>query len=217
MTNIYRSKNPVLRSGYFEYLCVMDTETSGLNYNSLDPSDGYQIVSFGAIIVDANTLEELDSIYLECQWNGDSMWSDGAERVHGLSKAHLDECGLAEEEFVATIAEWLYSYFPPDGDANQRAIKFAGQNVRSFDHYFVKNLFDKYKLPLRTGSRFVDTSSLGYAVFGCYDSNEVFKLVGNDDRDAHNALDDARMSLDVIRMAREVSKKNVEKLYAQFD
>ena len=215
--NIYRSKNSVARSGYFDYLCVVDTETSGLSYNTLDPSTGFQIVSIGAIIVNANTLEELDSIYLECQWNGESSWSPGAEKVHGLSREYLEQNALPEAEFIATFAEWLYTYYPPDGDANQRSAKFAGQNIRSFDHYFIKNLFTKYQLPLRTGSRFVDTSSLGYAVFGCYDSNELFRLIGHDDRKEHNALDDARMSLDVIRMTREVSKKNVEKLYRQFD
>lgn len=215
--NPYRTNNVVIRPGYFDYLCVIDTETSGMSYNTLDPSAGYQIVSVGAIIVDANTLEEVDSLYLECKWNGASTWSDGAEKVHGLSRAHLDANALDEEEFIATLAEWLYSYYPPDGNPQQRAIKFAGQNIRSFDHYFIKNLFDKYSLPLRTGSRFVDTSSIGYAVFGCYDSNELFRLVGNDDRTNHNALDDARKSLDAIRMAREVSKKNVEKLIAQFD
>lgn len=215
--NIFKSHNVVARRGSFNYLCVADVETSGLSYNTLDPSDGYQIVSFGAIIVDAHTLEELDNLYLTCQWNGASTWSDGAEKVHGLSKEYLSEHGLPEDEFVATIAEWLYSYFPPDGDANERVVKFAGQNFRSFDHYFIKNLFDKYSLPLRAGSRFVDTSTLGYVIFGCYDSDELFKLLGFDSRSSHNALDDARMSLEAIRVARQIALPAVNKMYQLFD
>lgn len=215
--NVYRTKNPIVRPGYFRYLCVADVETSGLAYNDIDPSIGFQIVSLGAIIVDADTLEELDSIYLECQWNGESTWSDGAERVHGLSKQLLKERGLPEDQFVAEFADWLYTYYPPDGNPQERAIKFAGQNFRSFDHYFIKNLFNKYNLPLKTGSRFVDTSSLGFAVFGCYDSNELFELIGNEKRSEHNSLDDARQSLEVIRVARGLSKRFVEGLYSAFD
>ena len=49
--------------GYFEKILAMDCETSGLNFNAVDPSDGFQSVSWGFAVADAQTLKPISASF----------------------------------------------------------------------------------------------------------------------------------------------------------
>jgi len=194
--------------GHYKKLLCLDTETSGLFYNNLnvclDEKSGkyYQMVSIGMIVVDASTLEELDTLYVEIKWNGTSIWNDQAESVHKLSKDYLNKNGKTETDAVISIGNFLNNHFDV-----KRAIPLLGHNVGTFDRYFITHLFERFGMGIFFGSRNIDTNSLGYAVFGTFNSDDLFTLVGIEKRTTHNALEDARASLKVVQVVRDISKE----------
>jgi hypothetical protein len=73
--------------------------------------------------------------------------------------------------------------------------------------WFVKRLLRSEGIEVMFSNRTVDTNALGFVVFSTFNSDDVFEQVGCAVRDGskHNALDDARMSLQVIRTARMIA------------
>jgi DNA polymerase III epsilon subunit-like protein len=190
--------------GYFEKFLAIDCETSGLKYNSDDPSDGFQSVSWGVIVADAKTLKPIEELYVEIKWNGESEWAMGAQRIHGLSKEHLEENGMTEEEAVVAIGSVITKHF------GTNALCLLGHNVATFDLWFLKRLFRKFGIELKFGNRHVDTSSIGFVNWEVFTSDALFEEVGYDARGAHNALDDARMALEAARRTRVLFKTVLE-------
>lgn len=195
--------------GFFKYLMAFDFETSGLvkGGNSNNPvrndKEEYQIVSGGFVIADSETLKPVDELYIEIKWNGVSKWTKGAERIHGLSIEHLDEHGMTEEEAVLVIANFFMKYF---GD---RQLNLLGHNIASFDIPFLRDLFGKFGVPLKISQRYNDTNSLGFITFESYTSDELFDLLGMEHRSTHNALDDAKMSLEAARLIRLIFQQAI--------
>jgi len=190
---------------YFKYALALDTETTGLAYNTLDPSfdpetgKDYQAVSYGLIIVDSETLEEVDELYIEVKYNGTSEWSDKAQEIHGLSIEHLEEYGISEEDAVIVMGEFIFKYFGPDS-----IIPLLGHNVATFDRYFIDRLFKKFGINLRFSGRNIDTFAVGFTVFNLFNSDQIFSAIGGEKRGQHNALEDAREAVNVIRGVRQV-------------
>ena len=199
------------QKGYFSKVLAMDCETSGLNFG-YDPSVGYQAVSWGLAVADAETLKVIDTLYVEIKWNGTAKWEKKAEAVHGLSKEYLEKHGLTEEQALEEIANFIYQYWPPNDEfSTNRSVRCLGHNVATFDVWFMRQLFDKFDLPFHTGNRFIDSSTIGWAVFDCFNSDDAFELVGVvRDEHKHNALDDAIASLTLVRMTRKLSQKILE-------
>lgn len=194
------------KTSAIDYILVVDSETTGMNFGTPDPAISgntrYEAISWGFILVDGKTLEEIDSMYIEIQPSSRCVWNDRAEQVHGLSREYLAKNAKTRDEAIADIAEFIYKYFPPEQGAN---IVLAGQNVASFDKYFLKELFDSYELPLKLSHRSVDTFSIGYATFGFTDSNQLFEAFRCRDSNApHNALTDARAVLHVMQTVRKL-------------
>lgn len=188
--------------GYFEKVLAADCETSGMSYNHLDPSTGFQSVSWGLIVADAQTFKPIEKLYVEIKWDGKSEWKEDAEKVHGLTREHLEQNGLTKEEAAVAIGNLIYKHWPPNSDFSfQRNVRMLGHNVRSFDYYFMKQLLEPFGIMFSTGNRFIDTSSIAFAALNCYNSDDAFDLVGVK-RDTHNALADAQASLDVVRAVR---------------
>ena len=189
--------------GYFRYCLACDCETSGLAFGQIDPTleentgVTYQAVSFAFIVVDTETLEEVDELYVEIKWNGESKWTSEAEKIHGLSKAYLEKNGLDEKDAVCEIAEFILKYFDPN-----KNIPLLGHNVVSFDRYFLFHLFNKFGLNLQFGSRHIDTLPIGFTLFNLFHSDQIFDKFGLEKRTQHNALQDIRQTLKVIQMAR---------------
>jgi DNA polymerase III epsilon subunit-like protein len=184
---------------------VVDTETSGLIYNSDDPSGDdttgqyFQAVSMGLIVVDAEKLEPIEELYLEIEWDGISTWSPQAEAVHGLSKSYLADNGISTQEAVTEIAGLILEHWGP-----KHPVCIAGHNP-SFDLAFLKRLLRSEGMEVRFGSKVIDTNSIGFAVYGTHNSDDLFEAVGFPTRDNHNSLDDARAALQVIKVTRMVS------------
>lgn len=191
--------------GYYEKCLAIDSETTGINFNGLDPSTGYQAIAWGIIVVDVATWSPIEEMYVEVKWDGKSYWSSEAEQVHGLSKAYLKEHGMDEVDAVTKIGNLLVKHWGPQGN-----IRLLGHNVTSFDRPFLFNMFARHGVFLKLGNRHIDTSSIGIATFGTFNSNELFSAIGLDDRDkTHNALVDAHYSLEAVRVVSELFKKVV--------
>lgn len=197
--------------GYYEKILAMDCETTGLASNADDPSFNpqtgaeYQAISWGLIVANAQTLKPIDKMYIEIQWNGDSVWDTRAQKVHGLSKEYLKENGFTEEEAVEAIGTLIIKHWGPDG-----RIGTLGHNVATFDLWFLKRLFRRHDIDLRFGNRHVDTSSIGFVNWETFNSDDLFSAVGFDDRGAHNALQDAEQSLEAARRTRLLFKNCID-------
>lgn len=194
--------------GYFANVLAIDVETTGLAYGSKngDPSydrandKTYQIVSIGLIVANADTLDVVEELYLEIKWDGTSEWNDAAERVHGLSKQHLETHGVTSEEAVLAIGNLILKYWGPD-----TPICLLGHNVATFDLFFLKRLMSSHGIDLRFGNRHVDTNSIGFATMQSYTSDEMFEYFGFiRDPNNHNALDDARFALASTKLVRDL-------------
>ena len=196
--------------GYFDYILALDCETTGISYNSVDPSydsatgKRYQAISFGFVVADANTLEPIEDLYIEIQWDGISEWSEGAEKIHGLTREHLRKNGLTSEEAATAIGNLILKYWGGD-----TSIRTLGHNVATFDLWFLRQLMSSNGIDLKFGNRHVDTSSIGFVNWGVYNSDDLFELVGFEARGDHNALDDAYMSLKAASVTRTLFKTHI--------
>jgi DNA polymerase III epsilon subunit-like protein len=194
-------------NGYIEKFLVIDAETSGMCFGTDDPSydpvtkDTYQAVSWGLIVASANTLKPIEELYVEVQWDGKSKWDKRAEAVHGLSLDYLENHGQSSEDAACSIAELILKHWGPDSP-----IHLAGHNVMTFDAWFLRRQMRDHGINLRIGNKSIDTNAIGFATFHTHNSDDLFQAVGLPTRNAnkHNALDDARNALHVIRIVRTV-------------
>jgi hypothetical protein len=190
--------------GYFKYILAADCESSGIASGcddpSYDPTTGkeYQSVSWGFIVLDGDTLKEVDRLYLEIKWNGDAEWDDRAEKVHGLSKEYLEENGISEEEAVAQIANLVIKYWGPDSP-----VCFLAHNA-NFDLCFLRRLTRRHQIEFKFGNRVIDTNGIAFATFGTYTSDEFFEAAGLPERTIHNSMEDIEMTVESVRRTKLV-------------
>ena len=151
-------------------------------------------------IEDASTLKPIEELYVEIKWDGESGWQAGAQKAHGMTKEYLEENGMTNEEAVMAIGSLISKHFA-DGK-----ICLLGHNVVTFDIWFLKRLFRKFDIELKFGARHIDTNSVGFVNWETFNSDDLFELVGFDQRGKHNALDDARMALEAARQTRVIFK-----------
>jgi len=200
--------------GFFKYTLAMDCETTGLCFSVDHPTNNpktgerHQAVSWGLVVVDSETLEPVDELYVEVKWNEESIaqraknpkFGTFAEKIHGLTRAHLDEHGVTEEEAIVQIYEMIGKYWGPTS-----SICCLGHNVHLFDLDFFKDMFRRNGVPLKFGNRHIDTNGIGWAAFETYNSDQLFELIGFDARGSHNALDDIKMTVEAARVVRKAS------------
>jgi len=149
------------------------------------------------MVLNANTLETLEELYIEVKWNGTAEWSQEAENVHGLTKEYLEENGVSEEDALVEIANLIQKYWGIKGSINT-----LGHNSVSFDLPFLFDLYDKHDLQLKFSYRNIDTNTLGFTLLRTYHSDDLFKSVALPERTVHNALEDIRMTVDSVRRIR---------------
>lgn len=193
--------------GYFKYLLAVDCETSGLFYGNnpvMEGNEHYQSVSWGIIVLEADTFKEVERKYIEVKWNGASNWSKEAEEVHGLTKKYLAKHGVDEEEAAVEIASLILKYWGP-----KQPVHLLGHNVATFDLLFLKDLLHRHELFIRFGNRYIDSASIGFATVGTYNSDDLFAVTGSAAREAHNALEDIEMTVKAVRVIRKLWDKQV--------
>lgn len=188
-------------SEFTKFLAV-DCETSGMTTKGDDPSIDYQMVAIGLIVSDVKTFKEIESLYLEIKWNGESEWNDFAFKIHGLSKEYLEENGVDEEEAAAQILELIMRHFD-----TTKGIVLCGHNVASFDRYFLKALLRKFDIELKFSHRMLDTFSLGLIAVQAFDSDELFSKMGLAPRRMHNALEDIQYTLKSVRLINKLIQR----------
>ncbi len=191
--------------GFITKLLAIDVETTGLAFNMDDPSyntntgETFQAISYGIIIVDAINLVPIEELYIEVQWDGISTWSPQAEKVHGLSKQYLKENGVSVADAVEQIANLLISHWGPT-----LPVHLLGHNP-AFDLAFLKRALRSEGLEIKFGNKLIDTNSIGFAVYDTHNSDDLFEMVGMKKRSDHNALDDARSALTVVKTTRLIA------------
>lgn len=187
---------------YYKHVLAMDCETSGLAYKEDDPSydsvndKEYQALSWGLIVAETETFKPVEELYVEIKWNGEAEWSKEAENVHGLSLQYLEDNALDEEDAVVEIANLILKYWGPENP-----IRTLGHNVATFDVCFMRRMMRRHGVELNFSNRHVDSSSIGLVNFGTYNSDDLFEELGIV-RAQHNALEDARASLEVCRLSK---------------
>lgn len=195
-------------------IVVFDCETSGLNFAAGDLGsnelvcDGYQAVSWGMVISDVETFKPIAELYVEVKWNGESKWELKAEEVHGMSKEYLEKNGVTEEEALIEIVEFLNEHLDI-----KKPIYFMSHNGSSFDIWFLRQLFRKFEIKgLKVAHRHFDTFSLSMGTVMQHDSNDLFKKLGIKRSDTHNALEDAKATLESYRRIRKIWQTLMKKL-----
>lgn len=198
--------------GYFKYILALDSETSGLSFNSDDPSydseldNCYQALSWGLIVLESDTYKEVDKMYIEIKYDDNFIWSDKAAAVHGLTKEYLDKNGVDECEAVVQIANFIIKFWGPDN-----AICLLGHNVY-FDKCFLRRMMRRHGIDLRFGNRLIDTNSIGAALIQSFTSDELFFKMGLPERTMHNALEDIEYTVESIRRIRTIFNKGYDTL-----
>lgn len=201
-------------AGYYQYVLSIDSETTGLHMGTAanpcvnEFGEYYQAVSWGLVIADMETLKPIDSLYVEVQWDGKSIWSPQAEKVHGLSKEYLAQHGVTSEEAVIQICSFILKYYGPDS-----VIRLLGYNVATFDLPFLRHLLEQHGIVLKFGNRHIDLGSVGTVLLETYTSDQFFDKLNFPPRDPskHNSLEDAKMTLEAARRIRAVFKNALGK------
>lgn len=202
--------------GKYKFILALDVETNGFKRQTLNASEGYQIVSWGIVIADAITFKPIEELYIEVQWNDEMKakrlvepsFGKEAERIHGLTMEYLDKNGIPEEQAVEKVGTLIMKYFGPTNP-----IRCLGHNLHLFDYTFLVHVFLKYGITIPMTNVHIDTSTLGKVVLGTYTSDQLFETLGFQKRDKHNALDDARMSLKACEIISTLWKSKVGLMY----
>ena len=196
-----------------KYVLCIDWETSGAVWGG-DSSKVYQGLSVGAIVADASTFEEIETVYLEIKYDESKFkWSDEAAAIHGMSKEYLEANGVSQVDAAIVLAELILKYWGP-----KDKVMFMGHNAE-FDRRFTNQLLNSIEIEFAVEQQttfsswvqlhhvIIDTSPLGFVNFGLFKSDLLFELMGNEERGDHNALDDARMTLGVCKTIRQLTNE----------
>ena len=192
MTRIYSKAHPGALA------MVIDWETTGSSWGG-DSTIDYQGIAFGVVICDTDTWEPVAELYRELHFDETKYkWTEGAQKVHGLSREHLAEFGVSREEALADLLELILQYI----GANNK-ILVVGHNA-DFDIAFTHQLAHDFGVELKFHHVKVDTSGLSFAMIGKYKSDDVFPFFCGERAKTHNALDDAKMTLTVVRSFKQL-------------
>jgi len=187
-----------------QFLLALDTETSGVNKGPGDPSTGHQIVSYGALIIDSQTFEIVDELYVEIQHDSKFGWNAEAEAVHGLSKEHLAANGVTLEEgavlLLGFISKWM-----------GQGMSVVGVGHRfHFDQYFVNSMLNEAGCELWWDRVVIDTAAIGGAFINVTGSNFLFEAVGLPARTLHNSLEDIKMTVAALKFLKNIFISGLE-------
>lgn len=177
---------------------AIDWETSGYRAPA-NKGEGYadthQGLSFGAKVVDMRSLDVVEELYLEIKYDPKYEWSDGAAKVHGLTKERLSS-GVTQEEAAMQLGNIIIKYFGTDD------VILIGHRVY-FDRDFTDQLFDTIGIKMKWHPTLIDVSAISTVMLEMSKSEAIFQILGMPPRKAHNAMEDISMSLEVLRILKQ--------------
>jgi DNA polymerase III epsilon subunit-like protein len=184
---------------------LIDWETSGANFGG-DSTKDYQGIAFGAVIFNVETMEEVASIYRELNFDDTKYkWSAEAERIHGISREHLTKHGISREEALIDLLEFIATHM------GTGKIFMAGHNSQ-FDRDFTTQLASDFGVSLTFHHVNIDTAGICYALLQQYRSDDIIELLLGVKRGKHNALEDARLTLQVLHTIKHIFMLGMQQL-----
>lgn len=181
-----------------KYILCLDSETSGSTFGTYEETfSQFQAIQFGALIATSDTFEEVASLEFKVKFDPRYKWSQEAENIHGITREALEVEGLDNEEAAATLAGFLLDHF------GTGKIMFLGHNPW-FDIAAMEQLLKPHGVMPDLHHVVLDTSGLGWVTCGKFRSNELFEYFLGGRAEKHGALDDARMTLTVVRTIRQI-------------
>lgn len=190
-----------------EFGLCLDWETTGADFGK-DSSLRYQGIEFGAIIFNAKTFEPIEKLKLYVKFNPDKyVWTEGAQKIHGLTVEFLEANGVTQEEAATQLAELILKYFGTSrvlflGHNPEFDRRFTNQLLNSIDIEFSVENSGKFDSQIEVFHVVLDTSALGYIAFGIYKSDLLFEKIGFPARGDHDALADAEQTLETCAAVR---------------
>ena len=175
---------------------IFDTETTGMNFNGRDKSEGHRIIEIGCVeLIDRRPTENYFHQYI----NPEQSIDPDAVRVHGITNERV-----AGEPTFAAILKDLLAYF--DG-----ADELIAHNM-PFDQSFLNREFKLAKAGFKLEDRFPLTDTLQLAKnkvpIAKYNLDALCKYYGidNSNRSLHGALLDSQLLAEVyLRLTTEQS------------
>ena len=186
-----------------------DFETSGYNPpvrvggHFTEYAKKHQGISLGAVVFDIQTFEALKTFYVEIKFDATKYeWSMGAEKVHGLTREHLEKNGVSQEDaFVAFV-----NFIIDNGFTLDEELILMGHN-KDFDIDFLDQLAKDAtgeETQLKISYRGINTSDIGLVCFGLVKSDMIFDHIGLPPRKDHNSLEDALYTLQVCSTVKAI-------------
>ena len=180
---------------------AIDWETSG--FSTPEYAKMHQGISFGVIIFDSQSLEPIESLYLEIQFDENKYkWEAGAEKVHGLSREHLKK-GVTQEEAAIALCNLIVKYLGTDD------VMLLGHRVH-FDRAFTEQLTKSIGVDLSYHPNTIDSCSMAIALMEMAKSEDVFQTLGMPPRQEHNAMEDIMYTLLSVKRMKELFFKGIE-------
>ena len=175
---------------------IFDTETTGMNFNGRDKSEGHRIIEIGCVeLIDRRPTENYFHQYI----NPEQTIEPDAVRVHGITNERV----TGEPTFAAILKD-LLAYF--DG-----ADELIAHNM-PFDQSFLNREFKLAKAGFKLEDRFPLTDTLQLAKnkvpIAKYNLDALCKYYGidNSNRSLHGALLDSQLLAEVyLRLTTEQS------------
>jgi hypothetical protein len=175
---------------------AIDWETSG--YSTPSYAEKHQGLSFGAIVFDAKSLDPIEHIYREIQFDQSKyLWDEGAEKVHGLSREYLRANGVTQEQAALDLGNLIIKYFGTED------VPLLGHRVY-FDKAFNDQLLSSIGVNVNWHPLMFDSASTGAFFLETTKSDEIFDLLGLPPRGAHNSLEDITYTLAVMKRMKEI-------------
>ena len=173
---------------------VAPTEGEAVSYQMGDKIQGIQL---GATIVRWDTLDVVDTFLVDIKYDPRYLWSDEAERIHGLSREYLEKNGVSQEDAAVQFANFILKWFGTDD------VMCVGHNV-IFDIEFLEQLMVPFDIMPKLHITKVDLASIGYTMLGLHKSDDIFSFLGMPQREEHNALEDCIYTSEAIRLIRKM-------------
>ena len=185
------------------YMCV-DIEASG-------PVPGlFNMVSLGAVPVrlgaDGKWVVDTIELYQEYKpvFPG---WDAGAEKIHGITRAHLEKNGLDVKPAMEALRDWA------KGTSKRTRLVFVGHNA-PFDWSFVAYYYAYAGMDNPFGYNALDTKALAMGKLDLSwletskeNLQSMLPLPVQDDEKVHNAVYDARYQADILAALLNLPKR----------